>query len=145
MDFVFTDFFYGVYQHLNDDRAVAVDEIIKRLLTEHESGWARQGRIEGDRGGAWIITVTGPDFEGALYWDYHTDTKIILVALVVRARLQSFPDRFVFTSDPRRGPLAGRIEGGPGHSRYRQVGNAVPPLLARAIAHALSPIVQQRY
>jgi hypothetical protein len=86
VDFVFTDFFSGVYQDLTDDRAVAVDEIIERLLIEHGSGWARQGRIEGDRGGTWLITVTGPDFEGALYWDYRTDTEIILVALVVRDR-----------------------------------------------------------
>ncbi len=53
------------------------------------------------------------------------------------ARLQSFPDRFVFTTDPQRGAIAGRHEGGPAHSRYRQVGNAVPPLLARAVAKAL--------
>lgn len=59
-------------------------------------------------------------------------------ALSVRefARIQSFPDRFIFTTDPRKGPLSGRIEGGPAHSRYRQVGNAVPPLLAQAVAQA---------
>ena len=53
------------------------------------------------------------------------------------ARLHSFPDRFVFTTDQRSGPLVGRHEGGPAHSRYRQVGNAVPPLLAKACAAAL--------
>jgi DNA (cytosine-5)-methyltransferase 1 len=53
------------------------------------------------------------------------------------ARLQSFPDRFVFTTDPRKGPLPGRIDGGAAHSRYRQAGNAVPPLLAAAAADAL--------
>jgi DNA (cytosine-5)-methyltransferase 1 len=60
-------------------------------------------------------------------------------ALSVRefARLQSFPDRFVFTTDPRKGMIAGRHDGGPGHSRYRQVGNAVPPILACAVATAL--------
>jgi len=60
-------------------------------------------------------------------------------ALSVRefARLQSFPDRFAFTTDARRGTIGGRHDGGPAHSRYRQVGNAVPPLLARAIAAAL--------
>jgi DNA (cytosine-5)-methyltransferase 1 len=57
-------------------------------------------------------------------------------ALSVRefARLQSFPDRFCFTTNPRKGPLPGRIEGGAAHSRYRQAGNAVPPRLAKAIA-----------
>nr|WP_259372170.1 DNA cytosine methyltransferase [Caldimonas mangrovi] len=57
-------------------------------------------------------------------------------ALSVRefARLQSFPDRFLFTTDPRAGMIDGRHDGGPAHSRYRQVGNAVPPLLAHALA-----------
>ncbi len=64
---------------------------------------------------------------------YHYDVPR---ALSVRefARLQSFPDRFVFTSDPRRGMIPGRHDGGPAHSRYRQAGNAVPPLLAKAVA-----------
>jgi len=58
------------------------------------------------------------------------------------ARLQSFPDRFTFTTDPRRGALDGRHDGGPAHSRYRQVGNAVPPLLARAVAKALLAVLR---
>lgn len=81
------------------------------------------------------------------FWCWTLNTKADSVyhyalprALSVRefARIQSFPDRFVFTTDPRKGKLPGRIVGGAAHSRYRQVGNAVPPLLARAIAEALS-------
>jgi DNA (cytosine-5)-methyltransferase 1 len=79
-------------------------------------------------------------------WAWTLNTKADAVyhyqhsrALSVRefARLQSFPDRFMFATDPRRGMIEGRHDGGPAHSRYRQVGNAVPPLLARAIAAAL--------
>lgn len=79
-------------------------------------------------------------------WSWTLNTKADSVyhykerrALSVRefARLQSFPDRFVFATDARRGDLPGRIEGGAAHSRYRQAGNAVPPLLARAIAASL--------
>jgi DNA (cytosine-5)-methyltransferase 1 len=60
-------------------------------------------------------------------------------ALSVRefARLQSFPDRFVFRTDHRRGLFEGRHDGGSAHSRYRQVGNAVPPLLAKTLAQQL--------
>jgi DNA (cytosine-5)-methyltransferase 1 len=67
-----------------------------------------------------------------------------LRALSVRefARLQSFPDRFIFTTDHRRGMIEGRHDGGPAHSRYRQVGNAVPPLLAHAIAEQLRIIIK---
>jgi DNA (cytosine-5)-methyltransferase 1 len=52
-------------------------------------------------------------------------------ALTVRefARLHSFDDTYLFLHGDR-------------HSRYRQVGNAVPPLLARAIAIALKPVLE---
>jgi len=86
VDFVFTEEFYSTYEDLDEDRILVVDEMIRRLLIDHTSGWARQGRIEGERGGSWIITMTGPNFEGALYWEYHTGESILLVALVVRDR-----------------------------------------------------------
>jgi DNA (cytosine-5)-methyltransferase 1 len=79
-------------------------------------------------------------------WSWTLNTKAdsvyhyaALRSLSVRefARLHSFPDRFVFTTDPRPGALLGRHDGGAAHSRYRQVGNAVPPLLARACAAAI--------
>ena len=87
-------------------------------------------------------------------WSWTLNTKADSVyhykdvrALSVRefARLHSFPDRFVFLTDPRPGALLGRHDGGPAHSRYRQVGNAVPPLLAKACADAIrSAVFEQR-
>lgn len=52
-------------------------------------------------------------------------------ALTVRefARLHSFDDTYLFLHGDR-------------HSRYRQVGNAVPPLFARAIASAMTRLLQ---
>jgi DNA (cytosine-5)-methyltransferase 1 len=87
------------------------------------------------------------------FWSWTLNTKADSVyhyeeprALSVRefARLQSFPDRFAFLTDPSRGELEGRIEGGAAHSRYRQAGNAVPPRLARAIASALLEVLTSR-
>ena len=86
-----------------------------------------------------------PDF-----WAWTLNTKadstyhwLAARALSVRefARIQSFPDGFKFTTDPRRGTIPGRIAGGAAHSRYRQVGNAVPPLLALAVARQLQAVL----
>ena len=83
-------------------------------------------------------------------WSWTLNTKAdsvyhykALRSLSVRefARLHSFPDRFVITTDPRAGQLLGRHDGGAAHSRYRQIGNAVPPLLARACAAAIKQTV----
>ena len=51
------------------------------------------------------------------------------------ARIQGFPDRFHFITAPRGTP--GQLKNGARHSRYRQVGNAVPPPLAAAIGRTL--------
>jgi DNA (cytosine-5)-methyltransferase 1 len=84
---------------------------------------------------AWTLNTKGD----AVYHYLHARS------LSVRefARLQSFPDAFVFTTDPAKGMIPGRIDGGPAHSRYRQVGNAVPPLLARAAAVAVRSILAE--
>lgn len=82
-----------------------------------------------------------PDF-----WSWTINTKGDCVyhysearALSVRelARLQSFPDRFVFITALNDDGSPTRSAGGPTHSRYRQVGNAVPPMLSRAVAKRL--------
>jgi DNA (cytosine-5)-methyltransferase 1 len=51
------------------------------------------------------------------------------------ARLQGFPDAYHFTTAPPG--TAGQYKNGARHSRYRQVGNAVPPTLGRAVGEKL--------
>lgn len=55
------------------------------------------------------------------------------------ARIQGFPDRFHFTTAPRGTP--GQLRNGARHSRYRQVGNAVPPPLAMAIGETVAHLL----
>lgn len=51
------------------------------------------------------------------------------------ARIQGFPDHFHFVTAPAGTP--GQLKNGARHSRYRQVGNAVPPPLGAAIGRAV--------
>lgn len=116
------------------------DELLERYITGHRWGQDNgSGRLSRRHFYAYRRLHPG-------IWAWTLNTKADSVyhydaarALSVRefARLQSFPDRFTFTSDPRKGKIEGRHDGGPAHSRYRQVGNAVPPMLARAVAEAL--------
>lgn len=116
------------------------DELLERYISGqrwgHDNGTGRLSRRHfyayrrlHPEAWAWTLNTKGDSV-------YHYEH---LRSLSVRefARLQSFPDRFVFTTDPRKGMISGRHDGGPAHSRYRQVGNAVPPLLAKAVAQAV--------
>jgi len=84
----------------------------------------RYGRVEPNGLASTILTKCDPHW-GA-YFHYEQDR-----AFTVReaARIQSFPDRFVFT--------------GTQVQQFAQVGNAVPPLLANAIGVALKSVLTE--
>ncbi len=84
MDFVFTEAFYSTYESLSDDDVAPIDEGIRRLLVDHATGWAWQGRIEGENASARILTVVSRELVASLYWEYHDDESILLLALIVR-------------------------------------------------------------
>jgi DNA (cytosine-5)-methyltransferase 1 len=84
------------------------------------------GRLHNDKPSNTVHTRFDVASTGSLY--HPTENR----ALTVRegARLQSFPDNYIFSG--KKG------------SQYRQVGNAVPPLLAKAIGLKILSIMTSR-
>jgi DNA (cytosine-5)-methyltransferase 1 len=72
---------------------------------------------------------------------YHYQQLPRAVTVREAARLQSFPDSYRFVTDER---APGRLYGGHRHSLYRQVGNAVPPLLGKAVGAAIHEALRGR-
>ncbi len=82
----------------------------------------RYGRLESDGISSTILTKCDPHWGS--FFHYEQDR---IISVREAARIQSFPDRFRFTGS--------RVE------QYRQVGNAVPPLLAKAIAEHIKTLL----
>lgn len=55
------------------------------------------------------------------------------------ARIQSFPDSFIFKAKETTGGLRRRVD----VPQYTQVGNAVPPILAKAVGKTLSTLLRE--
>lgn len=81
-EFRVTDEFVRAYEALDDETALEVDRAVARLLEETTSAWARQGRVTGEHGDAWILEFRTRQADVALYWTYLDDRLILLVILL---------------------------------------------------------------
>lgn len=77
--------FIAVYDQLDDEVAAHVDDMVRQLLRDPHSAWARQGRVVGTQRSAWIVESELDDALIALYWTFDSSNSlVILVLLVVR-------------------------------------------------------------
>jgi hypothetical protein len=85
VEFVVTPEFSTRYDALDDKAAECVDAVILRLLAESEGAWARQNRVVGENGWAWLIVITCPGGENlGLYWQTLSDESLVLTLLLDR-------------------------------------------------------------
>jgi len=84
----------------------------------------RYGRLHPDGLSGTIMTKCDPHWGTVVHYDQDR-----VISVREAARLQSFPDSFRFMGSKA--------------DQYRQVGNAVPPLLARAIAEQIRYALEQ--
>jgi len=99
------------------------DDVI-HLLDELHTKKHRQHALDGKSTSPTVLTL--PDD-----FIHYREPRIHTVREM--ARLQSFPDSFIFRSKETTGSDRRRFE----VPQYTQVGNAVPPMMARAIGERL--------
>lgn len=83
MQFRVTEVFVESYDALDDEDAFLVDEVITRIIDEHDQAWARQNRVVGEEGDAWIVIGRSTRGEFKVYWTYLGEEVIFLVLLFV--------------------------------------------------------------
>jgi len=83
--FVATPEFLEAYQRLDHSALERVDGAIVRLAGDPSSAWARQNRVMGKQGSAWLIIVRCRTNDCALHWDQpDPDGPVRLLLLLSR-------------------------------------------------------------
>ena len=82
MEFEVTPEFVERYESLDEEQVQRVDDVIRRLLAAPGSAWARQHRVVGENGSAWLVVIRGDGQDLALYWQEKTSQSLVLLLLL---------------------------------------------------------------
>jgi len=109
---------------VNMFRRLVPGKTIRSIPEEHRSGKQRMRRLTPNDASSAILAL--PD-------DYIHFQRHRILTVREMARLQSFDDDYVFLGKRTTSDLSRRVD----VPQYTQVGNAVPPILARALGVAI--------
>lgn len=83
MEFMVTPEFVERYEHLDDSTASCVDDAIRRVVADPDSAWARQNRVVGEQGWAWLVVIRCDREDLALYWEQASpDDPLVFLLLL---------------------------------------------------------------